>query len=184
MDRISFIQRQKPGRRAPIVEKWNRQFSFIKIVILFGHHLFCIEWAFFSRSTHSDLKLRIPFIKCTDKTTALNSLSHRSYGAGVRQDVYEGLRVVKWAPSLRLNTFATYEKEISWSTKTTVTEIWVNRVCQLILLVITQDILNRWLAKPLTYKAGTCWKKNSLSMLEIRSSKIGTYFLSQSLNGQ
>ena len=36
------------------------------------------------------------------------------------------------------NPFATYVKDIfSRSTKNTVTELWVNRVCQLILLVIT-----------------------------------------------
>ena len=48
------------------------------------------------------------------------------------------MSVLKFASCPRLNPFATYVKDIlSRSTKNTVTELWVNRVCQLILLVIT-----------------------------------------------
>ena len=43
------------------------------------------------------------------------------------------MSVLKCTSSLRSNPFATYEKEISQSTKTTVTELLINRVCQLTL---------------------------------------------------
>ena len=49
------------------------------------------------------------------------------------------MSVLKCAFSLRSNLFASFVKEIlSWSIKNTVTELWVNRVCQLILLVTEQ----------------------------------------------
>ena len=52
------------------------------------------------------------------------------------------MSVLKCTSSLRSDPFATYEKEILRSTKTTVTELLINRVCQLT-LSNHNNILNR-----------------------------------------